>query len=80
MQTLEQYLISRIRRYNRMNYQMGYVAADECVYGLAELIPLAEYAGRFDIKDALRKKVEKLRELLLEKDKPGFGHKFSEAL
>lgn len=80
MQTLEQYLISRIRRYNRMNYQMGYVTADECVYGLAELIPLAEYAGRFDIKDALRKKVEKLRGLLLENDKPGFGHKFSEAL
>ena len=63
-----------------MNYQMGYVTAEECVFGLTELAGLAEYAGRFDIKDALRKKVKKLHELLLEKNKSGFGHRFSEAL
>ncbi len=52
-----------MRRYNRVNYQYGYVTAEECVYGLAELSALAEYAGRFDLTDALRKKSDKLREL-----------------
>lgn len=42
------------------------------MYGLAELSALAEYAGRFDLKDALRKKSHKLRELLLKKDTPAF--------
>lgn len=70
---LQAYIISRMRRYNRVNYQYGYVTAEECVYGLAELSALAEYAGRYDLKDALRKKSDKLRDLLLKKGTPAFA-------
>lgn len=70
---LQAYIISRMRRYNRVNYQYGYVTAQECVFGLAELSALAEYAGRFDLKDALRKKSDKLRDLLPKQGTPAFA-------
>lgn len=70
---LQAYIISRMRRYSRVNYQYGYVTAEECVYGLAELSALAEYAGRFDLKDALRKKSDKLRDLLPKQGTPAFA-------
>lgn len=70
---LQAYIISRMRRYNRVNYQYGYVTAEECVFGLAELSALAEYAGRFDLKDALRKKSDKLRDLLPKQGTPAFA-------
>lgn len=67
------YIISRIRHYNRVNYQFGYVTAEQCVFGLSELAALAEHYGFFDLKDMLRKKSDKLRDLLPKQGTPAFA-------
>lgn len=66
------YIIERMRHYNRHDYQMGFLTAEEIVFGLSELAALADAAGHFDLKDIIRKKSNELRELLLKKGTAGF--------
>ena len=66
------YIIERMRHYNRNDYQMGFLTAEEIVFGLSELAALADAAGHYDLKDIIRKKSDKLRELLLKKGTVGF--------
>lgn len=62
-----------MRRYSRVNYQYGYVTAEECVYGLKELASLAEWGGFFDLYEILGNKSDKLRELLPKQGTPAFA-------
>lgn len=76
---LRAHIINRMRRFNRVNYQYGYVTPEECVYGLKELAALAEWGGFFDLYDALTAKSDKLRDLLPKKGTPAFAE-FANAL
>ncbi len=70
---LRAHIINRMRRYNRVNYQYGYVNAEECVYGLKELAALAEWGGFFDLYEMLGNKSDRLRELLPKRGTPAFA-------
>lgn len=73
------YIINRSRRYNRVNYQYGYVTPEEIVFGLKELAALAERLNFFDLWESLGNKSDKLRDLLQKKGTPAFAA-FADAL
>lgn len=65
------YIINRLRYLcNKVSYQYGYTCAEEIIFGLHELANLAEWAGFFDLKDAISKKYNTLRDLLPYKGTP----------
>lgn len=67
------YIINRSRRYNRVNYQYGYVTPEEIVFGLKELAALAERLNFFDLWESLGNKSDKLRDLLPKQGTPAFA-------
>ena len=73
------YIISRMRHFSRTAFQLGYVTPEEIVFGLRELAATAEHFGLFDLADSIKKKSNRLLELLPKQGTPAFSE-FAAAL